>query len=170
MPKRKPPDSNRILNRVDKILDSIAAASQDKLIECAIKCLENNKQYRTHQLFQDKIVKYLRLRLGQEKNEVFAVLFLDNENRALAFEKLFYGTINSTTVHPRGIVQRALFYNAGAVILAHNHPHGSVEPSAADQYVTAQLKHLLNLIDVKVLDHIIVSAEAFFSMVDHKML
>lgn len=99
---------------------------------------------------------YLRLSLRDRPAEVFAVLFLDNRHRVVAFEELFHGTIDGASVHPRVVVQRALALNAAAVILAHNHPSGVAEPSHADRAITSRLIEALGLIDVRVLDHVIV--------------
>lgn len=100
--------------------------------------------------------KYLRIKLADYKNEVFCALFLDNRHRVLAFEELFFGTINGASVHPRVVVQRAMEINAGAVIFAHNHPSGISEPSHADRTLTIRLKDALDFVDVRVLDHIVV--------------
>jgi len=100
--------------------------------------------------------KYLRIKLADYKNEVFCALFLDNRHRVLAFEELFFGTINGASVHPRVVVQRAMEINAGAVIFAHNHPSGIAEPSHADRTLTKRLKDALGFVDVRVLDHIVV--------------
>ncbi len=97
-------------------------------------------------------------------HEVFAVLFLDTRHRALAFEELFRGTIDGAEVHPREVVRRALAHNAAAVIVGHNHPSGSREPSAADRAVTAQLKQALSLVDVRLLDHFVVGDGAAVSL------
>ena len=102
--------------------------------------------------------KYLRIKLAGYKNEVFCALFLDNRHRVLAFEELFFGTINGASVHPRVVVQRAMDINAGAVIFAHNHPSGISEPSHADRTLTIRLKDALDFVDVRVLDHIVVGA------------
>lgn len=100
--------------------------------------------------------RYLTAQLRHEPHEVFACLFLDNRHRVLAFEPLFYGTIDGASVHPRQVVRRALYHNAAALILAHNHPSGIAEPSQADRLVTQRLQTALELIDVRVLDHIII--------------
>ena len=113
---------------------------------------------------------YLRLQLAQEKNEIFVALFLDTQHRVLAFEKLFQGTVDSTSVHPRVVIQRTLVHNAAAVIFAHNHPSGSVDPSTADKEMTEQLKQVLEIIDVRVLDHFIVSCEGIFSFAECGLL
>lgn len=104
----------------------------------------------------DAVRQYLRLQLAHLAHEVFAVLFLDHQHRLLAMEELFRGTLSQTSVYPREVVKRALALNAGAVILAHNHPSGLAEPSRADEYLTQSLKSALALVDVRVLDHLVV--------------
>ncbi|HET8729486.1 MAG TPA: DNA repair protein RadC [Moraxellaceae bacterium] len=99
---------------------------------------------------------YLAGRLRGRRREVFAVLFLDAQNRLIAFEELFHGTLDSCTVHPRQVVERALTLNAASVILAHNHPSGMTEPSAADRHITERLCEALGLVDIRVLDHFVV--------------
>jgi DNA repair protein RadC len=100
--------------------------------------------------------RYFAQRLRSRPHEVFAALFLDGRHRALAFEELFTGTIDGAEVHPREVVRRALAHNAAAVIVGHNHPSGSAEPSAADRTVTARLKQSLTLVDVRLLDHFVI--------------
>ncbi|OZB74839.1 MAG: hypothetical protein B7X28_01450 [Halothiobacillus sp. 13-55-253] len=100
--------------------------------------------------------RYLLAQLRDAAQEVFAVLFLDQRHRVLAFERLFFGTINQSAVHPREVVKAVLRHNAAAVILAHNHPSGVAEPSTADREITLRLRDALNLIDVRLLDHMIV--------------
>ena len=97
-----------------------------------------------------------RQKLAARENEAFAVLFLDNKNRVIEYEELFYGTIDSASVHARVIVQRALALNAAAVIVAHNHPSGEPDPSRADETLTLRLKEALALVEVRLLDHIVV--------------
>ena len=101
--------------------------------------------------------RYFAQRLRGNGHEVFAVLFLDTRHRALGFEELFRGTIDGAEVHPREIVRRALAHNAAAVIVGHNHPSGDAQPSAADRAVTARLKQALALVNVRLLDHFVVS-------------
>jgi DNA repair protein RadC len=104
----------------------------------------------------DDTRKYLTARLREQRNEVFACLFLDNKNRIIQYEELFSGTINGASVHPRQIVLRALGHNAAGVILAHNHPSGVAEPSQADRQITLRTKEALALVDVRVLDHLVI--------------
>lgn len=110
---------------------------------------------------------YLKAQLRHQKHEVFACLFLDTKHRVLAFEPLFYGTIDGASVYPRQVVKRALAHNAAALILSHNHPSGVSEPSQADRLLTARLKEALALIDVRILDHFIVGDGEPLSMVEY---
>ena len=100
---------------------------------------------------------YLRLLMARLEYEVFVVLFLDVQNRVIASEEMFRGSLTQTSVYPREVVKRALELNAAAVILAHNHPSGSVEPSRADEVLTQTLRASLALVDARVLDHFIVA-------------
>ncbi len=104
----------------------------------------------------DDTRRYLTTRLREQRNEVFACLFLDNKNRIIEYEELFFGTIDGASVHPRQIIQRALSHNAAALILAHNHPSGVAEPSAADRQITQRIKAALALLDIRVLDHLVI--------------
>jgi DNA repair protein RadC len=113
---------------------------------------------------------YMQLYLANKQHEVFAVLFLDVQNRLLAMEELFRGTLTQTSVYPREVVLRALHHQASAVVLAHNHPSGTVQPSRADEMLTQNLKTTLALIDVRVLDHIIVAPGEALSMAERGLL
>lgn len=113
---------------------------------------------------------YLALRLGGESAEHFSVLYLDVRHRAVAFERHFTGTLTQTSVYPREIVIAALRHRAAAVVLAHNHPSGGVKPSRADEVITQTLKHALGLMDVRVLDHVIVSGDRALSMAEEGLL
>ena len=106
---------------------------------------------------------YLRLILHAKEYEVFCCVFLDAQNRVIAIEELFRGTLTQTSVYPREIVKRALFHNAGALILAHNHPSGVAEPSPADRHLTRRLAEALALVDIRVLDHFIVAGASTLS-------
>ncbi len=103
---------------------------------------------------------WLRLRLAPLHHEVFLALWLDAQNRLIADDELFRGTLTQTSVYPREVVKQALARNAAAVILAHNHPSGMAEPSAADELLTRSLKEALGLVDVRLLDHFIVAGNA----------
>ena len=101
---------------------------------------------------------YLRLKLADYRNEVFGVLYLDNRHRIIALRELFQGTIDGASVYPRVVVQQAMELNAAALVLFHNHPSGVAEPSHADEAITRHLKAALALVDVRVLDHFVVSS------------
>ncbi len=113
------------------------------------------------------VKQYLQLLLGNRGYESFAVLFLDVKNRLIASEELFRGTLTHTSVYPREVVKASLAQNAAAIILAHNHPSGSPEPSAADHTLTQALKQALALVDVRVLDHFIVAGRQVYSFAEH---
>ena len=103
---------------------------------------------------------WLRLHLAALPHEVFVALWLDAQNRLIAHEELFSGTLTQTSVYPREVIKKALFHNAAAVVLAHNHPSGIAEPSQADRQLTEALKQALAQVDVKLLDHFIVAGSA----------
>ena len=138
-------------------------------------CLEMSKRYLSEQLMQQGNAltssqatrDYLISELRQETREVFAVLFLDNQHQVLKFERLFFGTLNAATVYPRVVVEQTLKHHAGAVILVHNHPSGIAEASIADKHITEKLAQALQLIDVRVLDHIIVAGHQCYSFAEH---
>lgn len=109
---------------------------------------------------------YLQLQLAARGHEVFALAFLDAQNRLIELEELFRGTLTQTSVYPREVVLRALHHRAAAVVLAHNHPSGSVQPSRADEQLTQTLKSTLALVDVRVLDHVIVAPGQALSMAE----
>jgi DNA repair protein RadC len=116
------------------------------------------------------VSEFLRLQLGGHAHEVFAVMFLDSQHRLIALEELFRGTLSQTSVYPREVVLRALALNACAVVLAHNHPSGLAQPSRADEALTQTLKSALALVDVRVLDHFIVTREQTRSMAEMGLL
>lgn len=113
---------------------------------------------------------YLQLLLRGREQEVFMAIFLDAQHRTLAAEELFHGTLTQTSVYPREVVKRALYHNAAAVILAHNHPSGVAEPSQSDRVLTDALKQALALVDVRVLDHFIVAGAGCVSFAERGMV
>ena len=116
------------------------------------------------------VKQYLICELRGYERECFACLFLDNRHRPIAFEKLFFGTIDGATVHPREVVKRALARNAAAVIFAHNHPSGVAEPSHADRAMTERLSNALALVDVRVLDHIVIGDGPAVSLAERGLM
>ncbi|MBI5258540.1 MAG: DNA repair protein RadC [Burkholderiales bacterium] len=113
---------------------------------------------------------YVQLQLAALPQEVFAVLFLDSQHRLIRLDEMFRGTLNQTSVYPREVVRRALALNAGAVILAHNHPSGLAEPSRADEFLTQTLKEALKLVDVRVLDHLVVGRGCVVSFAERGLI
>lgn len=125
--------------------------------------LEMSRRYLAENMVRDDALsspqhtrRYLKAKMRDYRREVFACVFLDNRHRVICYEELFFGTIDSASVHARELVQQSLQHNASAVILAHNHPSGIAEPSNADRDLTKQLQKALSLIDVRVLDHIVI--------------
>jgi DNA repair protein RadC len=116
------------------------------------------------------VKQYLQLLLAPKPYESFAVLFLDVKNRLIACEELFRGTLTHTSVYPREIVKASLAHNAAGVILAHNHPSGTTDPSAADKSLTQALKQALALVDVRVLDHFVVAAREIYSFSENGLM
>lgn len=113
---------------------------------------------------------FLLARLRDRPHEVFCCVYLDNRHRVLAFEELFRGTIDGTSVYPREVVKQALEVNAAAVILAHNHPSGVAEPSQADERITRRVKSALNLVDIRLLDHLVIGDGSSTSLASRGML
>lgn len=118
----------------------------------------------------EMVSRYLRIKLGTLKNECFVALYLNARHRVLAFREHFHGTIDGASVYPRVIVQTALEVNAAAVIFAHNHPSGMADPSEADRQITKKLVNALALIDVRVLDHLVVSASESVSFAERSLM
>ena len=140
----------------------IDTSNDDVIIKSALRILENRITYNTDSpslTSPEASKEYVKLQLATYEHEVFACLWMDNRNRVITFEELFRGTIDGASVYPREVVKAALSHNAAAVIFAHNHPSGVAEPSRADEQITQRLKKALELIDVRVLDHLIVGED-----------
>ena len=140
------------------------------VLELARRAMGEKLRQRTVFDSPDAVRQYLQMHIGARPHEVFAVLFLDVQHRLIAMEEMFRGTLTQTSVYPREVVTRALHHQAAAVVLAHNHPSGSIEPSRADESLTKTLQAALALVDVRVLDHIIVSPGLSFSMAEKGLL
>ncbi len=140
------------------------------VLELARRAMAQQLQERTVIADPQAVKHYLQLHLAAKGHEVFAVLFLDCQNRLLSMEEMFRGTLTQTSVYPREVVIRALHHQAAAVVLAHNHPSGTVHPSHADVALTQTLKAALGLVDVRVLDHIIVGPGQALSMAEKGLL
>ena len=140
------------------------------VLELARRAMAERLKERTVFESPDAVKHYLQLNIGARPHEVFAALFLDAQHRLIAMEELFRGTLTQTSVYPREVVVRALHHHAAAVILAHNHPSGGVDPSRADEALTQTLKAALALVDVRVLDHVIVAAGQTLSMAERGLV
>lgn len=116
------------------------------------------------------VKNYLQLLIGNKAYESFAVLFLDVKNRLITSQELFHGTLSHASVYPREVVKSALQHNAASIILAHNHPSGSSDPSNADITLTQTLKQALALVDIRVLDHFIVANPHVYSFAEHGLI
>lgn len=136
------------------------------VLELARRALACQLQEKTIFSNPQAIRDYLQLQLGSREHEIFAVLFLDASHRLIVLEEMFRGTLTQTSVYPREVVVRALALNAANVVLAHNHPSGTAQASRADEAITQTLKAALALIDVRVLDHFIVTRTAAVSMAE----
>ena len=142
-----------------------------KIIRRALKILESRITYETDFFTSPTETKnYLRLKLGGNEREVFAVLYLSNRNQLISCEELFHGTIDGATVYPREVVKLGLSLNAAAIICAHNHPSGVCEPSHSDEMITKRIKEACALMDIKVLDHLIVSGTDTVSLAERGLL
>ena len=168
-------------------LRDLLAAGQEELCEAPglgqakyaqlQACLEMGRRFLAERLARGELLtstedtkNFLQAQLRDRRQEVFCVLFLDTRHRVLAFEELFQGTLNGTAVYPREVVKRALEHNAGAVILAHNHPSGVAEPSRADELLTTRLRDALALVDIRLLDHLVVGDGEMVSFSDRGLL
>lgn len=145
-------------------------AQLQAVLEMARRALQERMRRRDALTSPEAVRDYLRLALAGKDREVFAAVFLDAQNRVLAVEELFRGSLTQTSVYPREVVKRALFHNAAAMIFAHNHPSGVAEPSQADRSLTAALKQALALVEVRVLDHFIVAGGGGLSFAERGLL
>jgi DNA repair protein RadC len=155
-----------------KVKQKIGYSNEAELISKALHCLENKLRYASDNKMNNSkdVSAYVRLQLADEKEEVFAVLFLDNHFKLIAFEKLFYGTINESPVYPRKIVKKALEHNAAKLIIAHNHPSGLCNPSEADKMITTKIREILEIVDVGLVDHIVVTHMDTYSFAENLLL
>ncbi len=147
------------------------AAHECSVIDAALSILGRYLRQPGKALEQPAAVKeYLQLAIGSESREVFGVLYLDNQHQLIAFENHFLGTLSQTSVYPREVLRAALRHNAAAVILSHNHPSGSTNPSNADMVLTEAIRTALVHVDVRLLDHVIVAPGEALSMAECGLL
>lgn len=149
----------------------LGKAHPDAIIAQALRIMEGRLQRHDVSLTSPQAVRdYLRLRIADREHEIFVVLFLDSQNRLIAAEELFRGTLAQTSVYPREVVKAALKHNAAAVIFAHNHPSGVAEPSRADEMLTVALKQALALVDIRTLDHFVVAGTTVISFAERGLI
>ncbi|EZQ18207.1 hypothetical protein CF98_26295 [Halopseudomonas bauzanensis] len=157
---------------MNKVKEYLAPPNLSELdvLEWAQSILEARFK-RSNYLTNPSLVRgYLQAQLATEEREVFAIILLDSQHGVLAFEKLFYGTIDSASVYPREVIKTVLNANAAAVIIAHNHPSGNPEPSRADIALTTRLRDALNTIDVRMLDHLVVGGSEIVSFAERGLI
>lgn len=146
------------------------AASPKEIKAEALKALAGRKNHGLMLTAPKAVKEFLQLKLGDLPHEVFAVLFLDSQNRLIEYREMFRGTLNQTAVYPREVVKDALTLGAAGVIFTHNHPSGIAEPSQADRLLTEHLSKALMLVDVKTLDHIIVAGVETVSFAERGLI
>lgn len=170
--RKKPhPQAAPIMPAIDSACCFLLNKQERRIVKRAFKVLEKSAVYRSKAMLTPHAVRdYLKLRLVSLEHEEFHVLWLDAQNRVIAFDALFTGTITQTAIYPREVVKAGLAHNAAAVVLAHNHPSGIPEPSAADRLLTQELKSALALVDIRVLDHFIVAGDLSTSFAERGLL
>lgn len=145
--------------------------AEQKVLDRAARILARELKERPLAMTSPQLVRdFLRFELEHVEHETFCVLFLDTQHRLIAFEELFRGTLDSASVYPREVAKEALRHNAGAVILAHNHPSGIAEPSHADRRITDRLKEALDLFEIRVLDHLVVGSPEVVSFAEQGLI
>jgi len=145
--------------------------AEQKVLDRAARILARELKERPLAMTSPQLVRdFLRFELEHVEHETFCVLFLDTQHRLIAFEELFRGTLDSASVYPREVAKEALRHNAGAVILAHNHPSGIAEPSHADRRITDRLKEALGLFEIRVLDHLVVGSPEVVSFAEQGLI
>jgi DNA repair protein RadC len=167
---------SRLLSAPQREIDAVPGVGAAKyaqiaaVMELARRALSEEMKARDSLTSPAAVRGYLRLRMQDLGHECFYCVFLDAQNRVIAAEELFRGTLTQTSVYPREVVKHALGHNAAAVILAHNHPSGVAEPSVQDQALTRTLADALGLVDIKVLDHFIVAPGACLSFAERGLI
>ncbi len=144
-------------------------ATGDEILEAAQWELKKHFSRGATMDAPEKVKNWLQLQLAKREHETFSVVWLDNKHRLITLEEMFRGTISSAAIYPREVVKSAMRHNAAACILCHNHPSGNSDPSQSDNAITSRLKEALELVDVRVLDHIIV-AENTYSFAEMGMI
>lgn len=153
-----------------KLISPTDGEDDDEVIVCAVGILRARFKERDVFAKPDAVKDYLRLQAQGLTHEVFAIMYLDAQNRLIEYERMFRGTLTQTSIYPREVVKQALAVNAASVVLHHNHPSGMCQPSRSDEALTQTLKAALALVDIRVLDHVITSDEGALSMAETGLL
>ncbi len=155
---------------VRDVAGSYRAAEPAEVLQAALRVL--SAQVRGSEMLSSPqaVRDFLRIKLGTLEHEVFAVIHLDAQHRVIEYVEMFRGTVSQTSVYPREIVKESLARNSAALILVHNHPSGSAEPSRADEALTMTVKNALALVDVRVVDHLIVAGAAILSFAERRLI
>lgn len=144
----------------------LTSAEKSSVVALALKVLSGRFRRGRCLNAPEDVQQFLRLKLSGRRNEVFGVIYLDTRHRLIRMTELFNGTIDGAAIYPRVLVQKALENNAAAVILYHNHPSGVAEPSEADRGITLKLGRALALVDIRLVDHLVVTDGAFVSLAE----
>ena len=170
MAKRKREESEVTDRFASLSLSALNQAGKESVIKLALAALAQRHRVGRRLESPGQVREFLRLKLFEQKNEVFGAMFLDTRHRVLEVAEMFQGTIDGAAVYPRVVVQRAMALNAAAVVFFHNHPSGVAEPSSADQAITRRLIDALTLVDVRVLDHFVICAGESVSMAERGLI
>lgn len=150
---------------------STLTAEQNAIINNALEILEGLFQKQSLVATSaERVKQFCQLHFGALEHEEFGVLFLDKQHQLIKYESLFRGTIDAAAVYPREVIKAVLAHNAAALVIYHNHPSGALSPSDADMRITNKLQEVAALIDVKILDHIIVTNKDTYSFAEHGLL
>lgn len=156
---------------IEREINSMYTETEQSIIDQALDIVASKLQREPYHFTSSAAAKtYLQIKYGNHEHEVFVALMLDNQHQLIAVEELFRGTIDGAAVYPREVVKSVLQHNAAALILAHNHPSGNGEPSQADIAITQRLASALALIEVRVLDHFVVTATNVVSLMERDLL
>lgn len=187
IPRRDTKELAKELLKEFKTIENILNRSQEELIKHR-GITENNYPYLKYikelikyihyeQMEDNKVLNsvertysYLKATMGLAEKEIFKLIYLNSRNEVLGVEDLFIGTIDRSAIYPREVVKEVLRYNARSVIFAHNHPSGSLKPSTSDREITKKLKNILEPLDIRVLDHIIISKKGYYSFLEEGIL
>jgi len=151
--------------------EEYTAKVEDEAINFALKILEGRLTKPDFYITNpNDTYTFMKLKLSESHCEVFAVIFLDNRHGIIKYEEMFNGTIDGASVYPREVIKRALELNAAALILTHNHPSGNTEPSKADENITIRIKEACQLVDIRLLDHIIIGGTSHTSLAERGII